>query len=801
MVNNKELYTFWKLVGKYKIVIPPIQRDYAQGLTSDDEVTQIRTTFLRSLIKSILGSKPLHLDFLYGRSDESGNLILLDGQQRITTLFLLHWLLAYQSGAIEMESTRKRILSFTYQNRISSRLFCQRLVNKAQINLSGVISDQIKDSHWYFKDWNKDPTVSGMLVVIDQLNGLLKRKPEFDSTKIWNDLTTTDLITFRFLDVGNFELTDELYVKMNARGKPLTRFENFKAWFIKHLRSIPLSPNIVNWETKFDKEWTDVFWNIREKGVFQVDEYFLKYLNACILNEYAGRLEKPPEKETEIFRRFTSSNLFIPFEIYQETKVFDQLGIDTIFAPLEKLAGIENQEALVSILHGKIPFQDAKYLPFESLLKQEITLARRVLFHALFVFITRNEGRPKDYSQITSLKLFQWMRVINNLVRNTSIERPQYINAVKTINRHKDHCLDIYPYLSSLNSANTLSGFSPVQVREEILKARLINQDPNREQRFLKFESHPYFEGQIMFLLILADAENDFDEQKFAEFGEKASELFSDVNKYSWKPKFLFQRALLSKTDYLFAAGSSHSFGLVFSPNSKLGFRQNILRVPQKPTEWRTKIFNAFKEVLENFDISNPTQSLENMISSSPPPDWRKGFVINPRLIEACGYNHYIRWRSKCEIYLLGSTTMTGYYKEYYSYWFYLDHLEKYKELKEGQQFPFAPFTKLGYRDVRGSRKKACAYLDGYHYKAHHFALDITFKPKWENDEWHGTFQLRFFDHNRLDFPREIITLLQSLGFSHGKPVNCYYLNALSQDIVLNKLIEISNVPWASSLG
>ena len=41
-------------------------------------------------------------------------------------------------------------------------------------------------------------------------------------------LTDTEhpAITFQLLDLENFGLSDDLYIKMNARGKPLTNFRN-----------------------------------------------------------------------------------------------------------------------------------------------------------------------------------------------------------------------------------------------------------------------------------------------------------------------------------------------------------------------------------------------------------------------------------------------------------------------------------------------------------------------------------------------------------------------------------------------
>lgn len=57
-----------------------------------------------------------------------------------------------------------------------------------------------------------------------------------DFQNIWNKLTGEDCpIHFNFLPLSSSELpvSDDLYIKMNARGKALTSFENFKADLVK----------------------------------------------------------------------------------------------------------------------------------------------------------------------------------------------------------------------------------------------------------------------------------------------------------------------------------------------------------------------------------------------------------------------------------------------------------------------------------------------------------------------------------------------------------------------------------------
>ena len=82
--------TFWQLLKDNKIVIPIVQRDYAQGRA--DQV-RIRKRFLKSLIMALDGEKDILLDYVFG-NQENAVITPLDGQQRLTTLWLLHWYIA-----------------------------------------------------------------------------------------------------------------------------------------------------------------------------------------------------------------------------------------------------------------------------------------------------------------------------------------------------------------------------------------------------------------------------------------------------------------------------------------------------------------------------------------------------------------------------------------------------------------------------------------------------------------------------------------------------------------------------------
>lgn len=87
--------TFNNLINDKEIIIPKIQRDYAQG-RRNLTVTEIREGFVSSIVEKLIPDsveRNLLLDFVYG-SEDKDVFFPLDGQQRLTTLFLFHWYLA-----------------------------------------------------------------------------------------------------------------------------------------------------------------------------------------------------------------------------------------------------------------------------------------------------------------------------------------------------------------------------------------------------------------------------------------------------------------------------------------------------------------------------------------------------------------------------------------------------------------------------------------------------------------------------------------------------------------------------------
>jgi len=188
----------------YEITIPIIQRDYAQGRK---EARHVRHEFLRVLFQALQTGELIELDFIYGTINESRQFAPLDGQQRLTTLFLLHWYMALREGKLIDHQTAFK--KFTYETRLSSKLFCKLLVTLTGLDLAeAALSKQIINEAGFYYGWKQDPTVDSMLTMIDAIHAFAAQYTLPNG--IFGALTANAPITFQFINLDTFQLEDTL---------------------------------------------------------------------------------------------------------------------------------------------------------------------------------------------------------------------------------------------------------------------------------------------------------------------------------------------------------------------------------------------------------------------------------------------------------------------------------------------------------------------------------------------------------------------------------------------------------------
>jgi len=258
------------------IEIPLIQRDYAQGRL-EARVKEIRVSFLEVLLDAVANGEPVGLDFVYGKI-EKATFHPLDGQQRLTTLFLLHWYLASAANRLDAGAAWTR---FSYATRAGARLFCKRLAAHPLPQDADMPSAWIVDQAWYLYTWRTDPTIQSMLVMIDAIHEEVQHLyRDLDAQSAWERLTDAQspAVSFNLLPLDDMESDEDLYIKMNSRGKPLTSFENFKARFEQDIQH---SDRAEDFAHRIDGTWSDLLWPFRG-GDNLVDDEFIRYISFIV---------------------------------------------------------------------------------------------------------------------------------------------------------------------------------------------------------------------------------------------------------------------------------------------------------------------------------------------------------------------------------------------------------------------------------------------------------------------------------------------------------------------------------------
>lgn len=519
-----------------RIEIPKIQRDYAQGRENESEVAD---RFLNKIFECFKENKDLELDFIYGSVNEN-TVYLLDGQQRVTTLFLLHWYIALREDRFD---EIKCLEKFTYSTRVYSREFCQNIIDNDNIkNIKDEISkndkkendekkklsDIIKDFYWFTNE--NDPTIKAMLNMINKIdekyNEIVK---DNNSIKLFDRLEN---IQFYFLPLEDFKLTDEIYLKMNARGKPLTSFENFKADLTDYI----INGNEINISQQqlsdLDNKYTNFFWQLYKKDK-KYDNLYIKFFYRITLIYFIIN-NKDVEKLTDneyykylksgSFEELNEKNKYSSFNAFKET--YDKNIIKIIFKVLDILVNEYNNNILDTIK----PIWDQNDYDILSKIKYEYKDI--IIFSALIFYIEKNDYYKKSFKQ--------WMRIVWNITENSNINEYSSIRLIKLFNELSKYSSDIYNFLA--DEKNVIqTNISKDAVQYERRKCKFIVANNSWEKYFTEAEEHPFFRGYIDFLI-----DDNMDIYKFKNRVKLFCSMFNDDGKYTFDEEHLFLRALIS---------------------------------------------------------------------------------------------------------------------------------------------------------------------------------------------------------------------------------------------------------------
>lgn len=672
--------SFWQLINNYYVEIPKMQRDYAQGRENNQNIEQIRNGIIDSFRQALTG-KVLHLtlNFVYGETtsfdDKVEKFIPIDGQQRLTTLFLLHWyIFSRQEATKDLETLKER---FSYETRESSKRFCERICSfKIDIGSKNQISKQIKNATWFTGSFLSDPTILSMLVMMDRIHEVFgKEEPE----KIARQLKENCPITFLWLPMPDFKQTSDLYIKMNARGKQLSDFEIFKAKFqaskilgeILGENDTPLGR--VGYISKYNNEFTQFFYKFfgaypegpsAGKRILIFDVAMMNYMKLLIRDDYfallalhgeSGRRTRRSdgyEKDYSLFFSYNGAILSDFIDSFKETNEVKESPKYTKAAPFAKEAmvnSLKKAHNILSILSnnkneinvpGMLCDKYNKDYTEEAIVvrlyqeepkdEYKFNLIRYTLLQYLNKF-----GFPQDEEEQNAYN--HWKRFIFNLIENASFEShaDEYCRAMvffdKKLEKISVSTRESVLTAITLKEEETVMSALSYQLEEEKQKALLMLRDVSWETEILQAEN--YFEdSQLFFLLDLSKNEDDdFDLDKFRKAFSTARNIFNLKKQLNPNvDRVNFEKALLvldctpaEKMAHLLQPNNSSSWKFPFG-NYK-GLLANICR--KNFHEKYSIITSLLKRLM---DASNVNEKLSEIISAahlSDAPYWKKAFV------------------------------------------------------------------------------------------------------------------------------------------------------------------------------
>lgn len=535
------------------IYIPRIQRDYAQG-RNNEEARVIRD----NILDDVSTGRPLSWGIVFGVSEdkmiEDGSnkkcFIPIDGQQRLTTLYLLNLY-----GAKRHKIDFDYLQNFNYETRNASKDFIEGLVKNWHGDKNDLsLKEHIINQGWFLNYWLLDPTVDAVLNMLTSIdNRFANRKDVFENL---------DRISFEFLDLKSLDLNETLYLKMNSRGRKLSQFDKIKSEIDKLLSKVNVEIATCNfdlypdshlnslvcfqdrWRYCIDRKWSDLFW---DKTTHTFDTKFLAFM-VNYLAAIAGKAYEYVDNLLNI--NFGDPNFFLPWK-YLSTFLNTYNNADTY---LKNISSILN----------KLVYNIERSHIVHDLIKLPNSYQERARLFGLLSFL------GNDYNT-DAFK--EWERFVYNYAANTVEDKETFYAFAKRIKEEFSlYSMDILSYLSSKYDNNK---YDREQLNEEYFKATIIINGGELEREIRLAEKHPLLNGRIRPLIV---DNNHYDSTSFIKIWKNFLEWFGlDGKMLQFKEG---DTASLSRRT-VFAIAFTRSIthmNQLFSDNKCLDFSGNTLK-------------------------------------------------------------------------------------------------------------------------------------------------------------------------------------------------------------------------------
>jgi uncharacterized protein with ParB-like and HNH nuclease domain len=541
-----------------QVIIPEIQRDYvwtknnvlklltsiqedsrrqsklAEG-TTDEALSKLSPEIREALQRTLKAERRYtNIGFIYAYFDPEliDRYFLIDGQQRVTTLYLL--LLSLSIKASRQDYFRRtyfdnQIPKVDYKVREAAHDF---LVNVIGYLLNSGDIANVKDQYWYHSEYENDKTIQSLIHNYSTINDFVK------SSDIDFDFAQNN-IELWYYDTQKSEQGEELYIYMNSRGEAVQVNENIKAQLLEGLSEQEKHNWGLTWEG-----WQNFFWKNRDDNKNADDGFneFLKWIN--IIERIASSRNESLEVLADFIR-----------EIQDKTELtIEYLGLNTInqyFDALERIASDKRIEYFNSgWLHDGLNSREyIQWLP-------------------MLMYTARHQ--EEDYTAIN-----RYSRYFFNIVRKDEVSKSSPDYAVHAIRLTHEF---LSKNLKDVVDLATLTGFDTIVTKEESFKLGLYKNPVSSftredyEKSFWMVEDFDLSLGSLQIVLgaarLTIDDPERFDLILFNNYATKFTSLFRSRND-------LLRRALFTFGNYWIHVGFSTKLGM-----SKYSFGYNT-------DEWR----------------------------------------------------------------------------------------------------------------------------------------------------------------------------------------------------------------------
>lgn len=508
-----------ELLKEEELIIPEIQRDYVWG---DNELVIKR--FINN-IKNMKDNEELDIGFFYSYKIYENFNALIDGQQRITTLILLSWYVGVDNTKLN---------NFKFKVRENSNNFLEKLLEQKSAEIPAIdgkkISDKIKNSIWYKRIWDNDPTVKSILNALDIIDKELENEKENIKNKI-------DNIKFSCIEAGDRRLETE-YILLNKRGVNLTNSEQLKAILTEDIE------NKNEWLEKWEKDWQDILWECKGENIYNTDNiwnavlYWVRDIyvienNICKDNDkekinydfdLIGIEKENKEKVLKILDWIIPvlETINYKFDIIQKECKF---VIDDIESKIQGKVGANKEYSLA--IKEKALFYSILYLINNINIKDKnIQLDTIIEFilktHNIYIGEGTAEEIKRNIAKYNTMEIrgrdsfeeipktitiniaefsgifdeiveIEKIRIFRNLIQNSNITASNLHNVVNSLKKFNNNVYQL----------GELEGLNKEQQEEEALKLEIFEKYKEYKNIIIEIENNNLFKGKIKKILLL----------------------------------------------------------------------------------------------------------------------------------------------------------------------------------------------------------------------------------------------------------------------------------------------------------